>query len=152
MGNSANDQYAYYNPAGTAEAWESTATASGQLSTITVNVTSPASGKVLVGIYTTSAQGDPQTLISQGELDNPASSAAPGTWNVVHVSAAQITQGQKYWIAILDPNGTFKFRYGQVATGQYSEVNGDTGLSSLPSTWSTTTLYNDGPLDAYASS
>jgi hypothetical protein len=152
MGNSTYESGADFNPAGAAQAWEVAATTSGQLSSVTVNVTAPASGKLIVGVYTTSSQGDPQTLISQGVLNNPASSAAPGSWNVVNVSPAQITQGQKYWIALLDPNGTFKFRYGPGTSGEISEDNGVSNLSSLPQTWSPTAPYKDGPLEAYASS
>ena len=106
----------------------------------------------MVGIYTTSGSGDPQTLISQGTLNNPPSSAAPGTWNVVNVSPVQITQGQKYWIALLSPGGTFKFRY-QGYGGSYgaqSESNAQTNLTALPNTWSPTSRYTDGPLEAYA--
>jgi hypothetical protein len=152
MGSSAYEESADYNPAGDAQAWEVAATTSGQLSTVSVNVTAPASGKLIVGIYTTSSQGNPQTLISQGVLDNPASSPAPGSWNSVNVSPAQIMQGQKYWIALLDPNGTFKFRYGTGSSGELSEDNGVSNLSSLPQTWSPTAPYKDGPLEAYANS
>lgn len=135
-----------YDSAGTAEAFQATATAAGTLSTITVYVdTSSAATTLYAGVYA-DAGGAPGSLLSMGSLSSPATAA----WNKVNVSDASITSGGKYWIAVLGTGGTLRFRDQSSGTCQ-SQTNKTTGLTQLPAMWSVGTTYRDCPVSAYGS-
>jgi hypothetical protein len=138
------------NGAGRAEAFRTTASASGTLSSLTVWVDSGSSGSLVVGLYADSSN-HPGALLAQGTLTSPTSSA----WNTVSVPATSISSGSNYWIALLGPNGTLRFRDrccpGRGSTP--SETASQSGLTTLPSSWRTGSVYaSDGPLSAYGSS
>lgn len=54
-----------------------------------------------------------------------------------------INAGSTYWIAVLNPSGVLEF-CDQVHGGQPSETSAQSSLTSLPSTWATGTVYNEG--------
>src|SRR5262245_4119409 len=136
------------NAAGQAEAFNSTATASGTVVSLSIYVDAGSTAtKLTVGLYADSA-GKPGTLLTQGSLNSPLA----GAWNTVTVPTVQVTSGATYWIAILAPagsGGTLKFR--DQSAGSRSETSASKTLTSLPSTWATGTVYLDSPLAAYAS-
>jgi hypothetical protein len=135
------------NTAGKAEAFRTTATASGGLTRLTIYVDTGNTATTLVaGIYT-DAGSKPGTLLAQGTLTG----VATGAWNAVTVPSATLTSGGTYWIAILAPTGTVRFRdrAGIGGATQPCETSAQTTLTTLPATWTTGARYNDGPLAAY---
>jgi outer membrane protein assembly factor BamB len=133
------------NSAGSAEAFQTTASASGTVGTLTVylDATSTATN-VYLGLYADNG-GHPGALLAQ------ANSTAPvrGAWNIFPISPTAVTAGVRYWFAILGSgNGKPIFR-DRVSGSCKSETNSQSGLSVLPLSWSTGTVYPDCPLSAY---
>ncbi|MGZ4603860.1 MAG: BACON domain-containing protein, partial [Kineosporiaceae bacterium] len=135
------------NPAGAAEAFQTTAVASGNLATLTVYVDAGSTASRLVaGVYTNSS-GHPGALLTQGTLNAPTA----GAWNDVSVTSVPIASGTSYWIALLGPSGTLKFRDRCCGKGTAAETAAQTGLATLPGTWATGSTFKDGPFSAYGS-
>jgi hypothetical protein len=98
---------------------------------------------VVVGLYS-SAGAHPGTLLTSGTILSPAA----GQNNEVSVPAAAVVAGQTYWLAVLGPSGTVKFRdRGAVAAGS-SETSQQTALGALPASWTTGATFSDGLLSA----
>ena len=134
------------NATGLAEAFPVTAVASGQVGSINLFVDeSSAATKIYVGIYKDTS-GKPGTLLTQGSTTH----IAPGTWNTVAVSAASLTSGTAYWIAILGTTGGKPYFYDRSTTTCHSQTSSQTNLTSLPSTWSTGKTWNTCYISAYA--
>jgi hypothetical protein len=137
--------------AGTAEAFRTTATASGPLGTLSVYVGSTSSAsKLVAGLYSSNAANThPAALLAQGSLNAPVK----GAWNTVTLaSQPQIAAGSSYWITVLAPTGSGTVGFRDVLGGGLSETSGQTSLTTLPSSWTSGTTYHDGPLSAYGSS
>ncbi len=133
------------NPAGAAEAFRSVATAAGTLNTLKVFVDASSSAtKLTAGIYADS-NGHPGALLAQGTLSSPLA----GNWNDVGIASVPISAGTAYWIAILSPTGTGALRFRERGGAGTAEASAATGLTSLPTTWTTGGSYNDGPLSAW---
>jgi fibronectin type 3 domain-containing protein len=134
------------NAAGEAEAFEFTAIASGQAGTLTFYVDSGSAATTLkVGVYS-DASGKPGTLVASGSLSAPR----PAAWNTVTLgSNPAINSGTPYWIAVLGTGGRVNYR--DTATGNCSQSNATTGLTSLPLTWSPGTPWPSCNLSAYVS-
>jgi outer membrane protein assembly factor BamB len=134
--------------AGTAEAFQTTASTSGTAASLTVYLDSTSTAsKVYVGLYADN-NGHPGALLAQ------ASSTAllRGAWNNFPMSAATVAASVRYWIAILG-TGTGKPVFRDRSNGSCkSETSSQTALALLPATWSTGAGYTDCPLSAYASS
>jgi outer membrane protein assembly factor BamB len=134
------------NTAGSAEAFEATAFATGSLASITVYIDSSSSATRLVaGIYA-DAGGEPGTLMTQATLSSPTS----GAWNTITVPAATVTSGSGYWISVLSPAGAGSLAFRDVVGGTLSENSGQSTLSSLPTTWSPGPRWDNSPISAYA--
>jgi outer membrane protein assembly factor BamB len=124
------------NVAGAAEAFQLTAAASGTAGTVSVYVDSTSTAATLVaGIYSDSG-GHPGTLLTQGSRSAPTS----GAWNDVAVPPVSIIAGAQYWLGILSPSGTLRFR---TRSSGKAEAPSATGLSTLPATWTTRATYAD---------
>ena len=67
------------------------------------------------------------------------------------VPGAAVTAGTAYWIALLGPagSGTIRFR-DHSAGGTTAEVSAQSNLLTLPGTWSSGSVSNDGPVSAWA--
>ncbi|MGZ4412150.1 MAG: fibronectin type III domain-containing protein, partial [Gaiellaceae bacterium] len=132
--------------AGQAEAFRTTASASAQVSSVAVYVDSSSQASQLnAGLYS-DASGHPGSLLAQGSLSHPSG----GNWNTVSLSStATVSKGSTYWIGILGSGGTLVFRDCR-RCGDSSEGSKQTGLGSLPGSWSTGSAYRDAPLSAYA--
>ena len=138
------------NVAGSAEAFQTTATTTGTVATLSVYVDAPSRATALTaGLYTDNA-GHPGALLGQGTLNGPT----PGAWNVVSMPAITVTSGSRYWIALLSPTGggTLGFRDRCCGNGTASETSSQSSLTALPAAWSTGRTFRDGPLSAYGSS
>jgi len=149
LGDQAIEPKIDFNNEGLAEAAQAVAASSGTLAKATVylDATSTAT-KVLVGIYSDAA-GHPGTLLSTGTLAIPLA----GAWNDVQLSAASVTAGTTYWIALLAPvgSGTIRFRDRCCGGAGAVETSAQSTLTSLPTTWSRGTSYQDGPFSVYGS-
>jgi len=134
------------NVMGMAEAFQATAVGCGTVGSIAVYLdTSSNAGTVSVGIYA-DGNGHPGTLLGQGQ--GSGSQLVPNAWNTISISPVSVTQGIKYWIAILGTqSGTVRFR--DAKGGCSSETSASSALPSLPSVWTTGVVYNDCPLSAY---
>jgi glucose/arabinose dehydrogenase len=135
------------NPAGVAEAFRTTASGSGTLSSLTVYVDSRSSAtKLVAGVYADNG-GRPDALLTQGTLSSPKAG-----WNTLPVAGAAVTAGRAYWISVLGPtsSGTLKFRAVRSGGGG-AQTSAGTNLASLPQSWATGKSYSDGPLSAYGS-
>ncbi|MDT4914145.1 MAG: hypothetical protein QOC66_3273, partial [Pseudonocardiales bacterium] len=94
------------NVAGNAETFQMTAIASGTAGTVSVYVDATSTASTLVaGIYADNG-GHPGTLLTQGSKAAPTGAA----WNDVSVPPVAMISGATYWIGILAPSGTLKFR------------------------------------------
>src|SRR5919201_3757632 len=126
------------NAPGLAEAFQTVASASGTLRSISVYVDATSASKLLqVGLYTEGATGHPSLLLAHGALRNPV----VGAWNTVILNPVAVTAGKHYWIALLDPIGTLRFRdrcCGGVGDAP-SETSAQTSLATLPDIWATGT-------------
>jgi hypothetical protein len=135
------------DPAGMAEAFRFSATASGAVTDLMVYVDASSSASTLVaGLYADSGGGHPGALLAKGTLASPAG----GTWNDVTVPQVTATAGTIYWIAILGTGGTLAFRDRCCGGGQPSETSATSTLTTLPPSWATGTAYQDGPASVYA--
>ena len=133
------------NPQGKAEAFRTTAATTGMLTGLSVYVDSGSTAtKLVAGLYT-DKNGHPGTLLEQGTLSSPGS----GGWKKVAIPPVSINAGSKYWIALLGPSGVLRFRDAAGGTSQPSETSAQTTLTTLPSTWTSGTVYNSGPLSAH---
>ncbi len=136
------------NAAGVAEAFRVTASSSGAVASVGVYLDSGAvPTRVAAGLYA-DASGRPGALLAQGSLSSPAA----GAWNTVPLgTAATVTSGATYWIAILSPTGTgtLRFRDRCCGGGTAAETSSQTNLASLPATWTRGTVYSDGPASVF---
>ena len=124
---------------GTAEAFPVTTNSSGQVNSLSLFLDrSSTAVTIWVGVYA-SYFGHPNRLLSQAVIPQPV----PGQWNSVPIPAVQVTQGGRYWVALLGLNGQIEFRdrycYG-ADTGRHGQYGGaetsrQTNLTSLPTTW-----------------
>jgi parallel beta-helix repeat protein len=147
LGSSTVYSVADSNDAGSAEAFQATATSSGAAVSLLVYVDLGSSaGTLVAGIYT-DANGHPGTLLSQGRQ----SPIAAGAWNAVGIPAAPLSAGQTYWIALLGTGGTLRFR-DESGGGCRSESSSSGSLSALPSGWQTGAVWASCPLSSYATS
>lgn len=130
---------------GTAEAFQKTAATTGMVTSLSVYVNGGStSTKLVAGLYSDN-NGHPGALIAQGTLTNPVA----GAWNKVALPAASVKAGAAYWIAILSSKGILQFRDKVGGATKPSETSKATNLTTLPSTWTTGTVYADGPLSGY---
>jgi len=134
------------NPAGLAEAFQYTASASGTANTAYVYIdTSNTATQAVVGLYTNNSSNNPGTLLAQATITNPVK----GTWNSVALPAASVVAATKYWIAVLGPTGAGTIHFRDVTSGSKAQISSQSNLSTLPATWSAGTSYSNSPMSAY---
>ncbi len=126
--------------AGMAEGYQMTASITGTLNTLSVYV-DPASTatNLFVGLYADS-NGHPGTRLTGGSSDTFQKAA----WNTISVPPVSIVPGSKYWFVLLGTGGVLKFRQKPTTGGWVDELNAIRTLTSLPSTWTTGTIYAGG--------
>jgi PKD repeat protein len=130
---------------GVATAFQATASATGLLTRVSVYPdASAASTNVIVGIYSDN-QGHPGQRLGTASV----TAIAPGQWNAIALPATAVSQGAKYWIALLSPNAVLQVRAGNGSSGGVMETSAQTGLTALPSSWTTGAAVTDGPVSAY---
>lgn len=135
------------NAAGMAEAFQYTATASGNVNTLSIYLDgNNTASQVVVGLYANTRDDNPGILLTQATITSPTRSA----WNTVTVPSASVTSGGKYWIAVLGPLGGGTVQFRDVASGSKAQTSVQSNLSSLPSTWTPGATYFNAPMSAYA--
>jgi outer membrane protein assembly factor BamB len=132
------------NVLGSAEAFQSAASASGTVGALLIYLDASSTAATLVaGLYADSA-GHPGALIAQGS----SSALTPGAWNTITIPGAIVTASNPYWIAVLGTqSGTLRFR--DRNGGCNSETSAQSNLTSLPSSWATGTIWPSCPLSGY---
>jgi hypothetical protein len=145
VGNDATEAKVDSNVAGLAEAFRTTAATTGSVTRLRVFLDAGSTaGSVVIGLYSNNAANHPGTLLTSGTISAPVA----GQNNAVTVPAASVTAGQTYWIAVLGPTGTMKFRdRGAVGAGN-SETSAQANLTNLPTSWTTGASFADGLLSA----
>jgi hypothetical protein len=134
------------NPPGTAEAFRYTATNTGPVSHLLLYADgSNAAHQLVIGLYSDN-NGHPGTLLTRGVISNPVG----GAWNSVTVPGVAVTKGVGYWLAILGPSGGNTPEFRDRVTGGVNETSAQTTLTTLPTTWSTGTVYANSPASMYA--
>jgi hypothetical protein len=134
------------NSAGQAEAFLTTATVTGLVTTMNIYLDATNGAKtVYIGVYSNSS-GHPKTLLGVGLITSPIA----GRWNAVNISpAVQVAAQTSYHIAVLGIGGLIQVR--DTSSGTYSETSIQTNLTTLPTTWSSGAAWQSGPLSAYSS-
>jgi hypothetical protein len=127
---------------GRAEAFSYVAAGSGTSTTARfyVDRTNAATGGVL-GIYADSGWNSPGRRLAQAGF-----SPVPG-WNTVTLSGAQLVAGRQYWLAVVGTGGQIAFRC--QGSGSKDEESRQSGLTTLPSSWSDGTAWNSGHASFY---
>jgi len=151
VGNGTTEAQADNNAAGRAEAFKTTASASGSVTQLRVYIDlGNTATSVRVGLYSNNPTTNrPQTLLTSGTISAPTA----GANNNVAVTGASVTAGQTYWIALLTPSGTgqvvrFRDRAQPSAALGQSEWSSSATLTALPATWASGTQFRDGFLSA----
>jgi hypothetical protein len=151
LGDTSTESLPDYNDKGIAEAFQVHATSSASLINMSVFVDTGQTGNLVVGLYSSNGSSQPGTRLTWATVASPT----PGSWNTVSVSAASLTSGQQYWIAVLSTTGQMHFR--TALTGSCTSYGSDPNaqLPTLPPTWITTnqrTFTTSCPVSAYGSS
>jgi len=135
-------------PVGEAEAFQTTADASGTVQSLVVYLDSSSTASQLtVGLYADSS-GHPGALLSHGSSTTPVA----GAWNPILIPAATLAAKTPYWIAILGTtSGTLAFRHASPGTCS-SEFNAQSSLTSLPASWTTGTVGTTCPASVFGDS
>ncbi len=133
------------NAAGRAQAFPTTASASGLLSSLSMYVdpTSTAS-QIAIGLYS-DAGGHPSSLLTQAVFTPQA-----GVWNTASVPPVAVALGTPYWIAVLGL-GSGRPYFRDSVTGCTSEGSSSDSLAALPAAWSTGGIWTACALSAYGS-
>ena len=134
--------------AGSAEAFQFTAAATGTVHSFSLYVTSGTTAKsILVGLYSNTS-GNPATLLTSATIVSPTS----GAWNAVEVSTpVSVKSGGLYWLAALTPTGTLGMRDVSSGGGP-TQSSASSSLSTLPYSWSSGESWANSPASFYASS
>ena len=146
VGSQQVQSYADSNPAGMAQAFSYTASASGTTTDIELYVnTGTTATKVVLGVYSNSG-GKPGSLLASGSITSPQA----GAWNDVSLSRTTITQGTTYWIALLPTGGQLNYYdSASQSTAAASYVDSNRGMSSLPSSYASGNEWNASPASVY---
>jgi hypothetical protein len=133
------------DPAGSAEAFEYTALASGTVNSLALYVASGSTARsIVVGLYTNAA-GHPGTLLTSATISSPVA----GAWNTVSVQPVAVSAGSIYWLAALASGG--KLTLLDIEGGGPTQESKSNSLGTLPSSWSSGATYANSPASFYAS-
>jgi Ca2+-binding RTX toxin-like protein len=146
FGNQTVETHADSNAAGLAEAFKTTSPSTGQVTQLRVFVDTGSVGPVIAALYSNSATNHPLTRLTTGTLAAPVA----GQFNTISVPAVNVTANTTYWIAVLGPNGTFRFRDRANVGAGSSETSSVSTLTAMPATWTTGATFADGAISAFA--
>lgn len=144
LGDSALESQSDWLRPGQAEAFRLVASTTGLTGAVHIYIDKGnAAVTLVVGVYA-SAGNRLGSLLTTGSA--PATPA--GTWTSVSVSSAELVAGQTYWLAIFGRGGTLRYRDHHQGPCP-SQTSAQLGLTAMPTTWQTGTLYTDCPPSAY---
>lgn len=146
LGDTSTESTTDSNPAGTAQAYQFTATASGTAATIHVYIdSSSAATHADLGIYDNSQFNQPGTALAR------VSFLPSAGWNSVDISGQNlsIVSGTVYWLALMGDDDTLAYRDAGSGTPASSV---ESGLAKMPATWSETERWDVGNASVYVSS
>jgi len=146
FGNQTVETHTDSNAAGLAEAFKTTSPSTGQVTQLRVFVDTGSVGPVIAALYSNSATNHPLTRLTTGTLAAPVA----GQFNTISVPAVNVTANTTYWIAVLGPNGTFRFRDRANVGAGSSETSSVSTLTAMPATWTTGATFADGAISAFA--
>jgi hypothetical protein len=149
LGSADVQPYVDENRPGTAEAFQSVATAGGTAERLEVYVDeSSAAKEIVAGVYTDDG-GRPGRLLSSGRLASPVA----GTWSTVVLPTTDVTAGTPYWLALLGPEdtGVLRFRDLVDGSGGPTQISEQTALEELPPTWRPGRSYANAPASLHLS-
>jgi hypothetical protein len=132
--------------AGSAEAFQYKATATGTINSLDLYVPQASTAtSIVVGLYS-SVAGRPATLLTSATIEEPTVNA----WNSVEVPPVSVSAGTEYWLAALAPSG--KLAVTDVESGGApTQESKSHSLEELPSSWGTGATYQNSPASFYAS-
>jgi PKD repeat protein len=117
---------------GTAEAFQTVPAKSNVVTNVQVYLDAGSTAtELVVGIYK-DKYGHPGDRIAEGKISN----LKAGAWNSAPISAASVTAGRPYWIAILGSQGQIAFHDQVGSSVGLMETSASKTLTSLPYTWS----------------
>ena len=121
------------NPSGQAEAFPVRAISSGSVASMAVFLDRVStSQQLVVGLYADN-NGHPGALLAQASTAQPNA----GAWNTLPVTPTNVVQGTRYWIAVMGSgSGAIRFRDSNRGFCN-SETSAQSGLTSLPPSWTT---------------
>jgi hypothetical protein len=133
------------NAPGMAEAFQSVASATGTVRSISLYLDASTTGdKVAVGLYADD-RGHPGSLLAQA--DAPATADA---WNTIALPATAVTAGDHYWLALVGTGqGRIAFRDDPQGSCRSETTPASLNLDALPSAWTTGDEWDDCPVSAY---
>lgn len=145
MGDKTIEPALAYKPQGTAQAYQVKPEKTGVVTSVQVYLDAGSTATELVaGIYKDN-NGHPGTLVTQGKL----SLLKSGVWNSVSIPVVPVTAAQPYWIAVLGAKGQIGFRNVIGSAAGLIEISASTTLTSLPSTWTRSTIQANSAMSVY---
>ena len=133
-------------PAGVAEAFRTTASATGPVSWLTVYLDGSATATELVAGLYADAAGKPGALLTTGRLASPTPVPGTASWCRAPTSPPAPRTGSR---CSARPGRRDDALPRHLGGSGRAETSSSSTLTDLPTTWSTGTVYNDGPLSAY---
>ena len=130
------------------EAFANVARRSGAVDKVSVYVENgTTAGWLVAGIYS-DAGGHPGTLLGSNGDGTPL---VKGAWNTVDIPSVSLSQGQRYWIAIMGQGGVLRIRTYSGGKGTENSESGRSTRGELSAAWRTVRVFkNDGPASAFA--
>ncbi len=146
LGEEAVEAHKNHLGVGQAEAFRLRTRTSGVTAAVYVYVDPQSTARAIaVGIYS-NARGRPGALLSTGH----DSSLTVHAWNTVPVTPTRLVSGKTYWLALLDRDGTLRYR-SRRRGACLSRPGARTHLRELPQRWSTGRVHarRQCPISAY---
>ena len=133
--------------AGTAEAWQYTASSTGFVQSVNLYANDGETrAPIVVGIYR-DAGNHPGGLLATATIAAPVEHR----WNRVSIGPILVIAGVKYWLAALATEGTLTVRDFERGHGPTEESRSHS-LTGLPAAWATGRMWANSPASFYASS
>jgi len=134
-----------YKPQGTAQAYQAKPEKTGVVTSVQVYLDAGSTATQLVaGIYKDN-NGHPGALVAQGTLNVLKS----GAWNSVPIPVVPVIAAQPYWIAVLGSKGQVGLRNITGSAASLIETSASTTLTTLPVTWTRSTIQANSAMSAY---
>jgi hypothetical protein len=132
------------NQGGLAEAFPVSGQVTGTARVINIYLDSHSTATTVMAAIYANRYGQPGILLASAKLSSPRA----GAWNSLPITATAVSGSTSYWIAILGRGGTIYFR-DRTSGPCTSENSRNTGLTSLPTTWTGGSQWSTCPVSAF---